>query len=119
MSDLDNLPSRFPGSPRHLMKMGAIAASAMLVITIKTTRAEAVVCATVVRCNCFLKGTTIRTVAANRKVEDLVMGDLLPTVFGGMRPTQWIGRYPVKRNSAKGWVRDVLPINFKSKLVTA
>jgi hypothetical protein len=111
MSDLENLPIRFPGSRRHLMKMGAIAASAMLAITMKTTRVEAAVCATAVRCNCFLKGTTIRTVVANRKVEDLVMGDLLPTVFGGIRPIQWIGRYPFKRSDpGKGWGRDVLPV---------
>jgi Hint domain len=61
--------------------------------------------------NCFLKGTMIRTADGDRKVEDLAVGDLLPTVFGGIRPIQWIGRYPFKRSDpGKGWVKDVLPV---------
>ena len=35
---------------------------------------------------CFLKGTMIRTADDDRKIEDLVQGDLLPTVFGGCVP---------------------------------
>ena len=61
--------------------------------------------------HCFLKGTMIRTADGDRKVEDLAVGDLLPSVFGGIRPIQWIGRYPFKRSDpGKGWVRDVLPV---------
>jgi hypothetical protein len=40
-----------------------------------------------------------------------VLGDLLPTVFGGVCPIQWIGRYRFKRSDpTKAWVSDVLPI---------
>jgi hypothetical protein len=111
MSDLDNLPVGIHGSRRHLMKMGAIAASAMLAVAMKTRRADAAIpCAAAVGCHCFLKGTTIRTADGDRKVEDLAVGDLLPTVFGGIRPIQWIGRYSFKKSDpAKAWVRDVLP----------
>jgi hypothetical protein len=35
---------------------------------------------------------------------------LLPTVFGGICPIKWIGYYVYKRDSAKPWVRDVLPV---------
>src|SRR3974390_141217 len=42
---------------------------------------------------CFLKGTKIETVAGERRVEDLVVGDLLLTVFGGTREIQWIVSY--------------------------
>jgi hypothetical protein len=60
---------------------------------------------------CFLKGTTIRTAYGNRKVEDLIVGDLLPTVFGGICPIQWIGYYPYKKgNQAKPWVKKILPV---------
>jgi len=61
--------------------------------------------------SCFLRGTTIRTTERDRKIEELAVGDLLPTAFGRMRPIQWIGRYPFRRsNPAKAWVRDVLPV---------
>jgi hypothetical protein len=39
------------------------------------------------------------------------VGDLLPTVFGGICPIQWIGRYSLKKSDpTKGWVKKVLPV---------
>ena len=38
---------------------------------------------------------------------------MLPTMFGGMRPIQWIGRFPVKKSDpSKPWVKDVMPIRI-------
>jgi Hint domain len=63
--------------------------------------------------NCFLKGTMIETAEGERKVENLAIGDLLPTMFGGLRPIQWIGRYPLKKsNPSKPWVKDALPVRI-------
>ena len=63
--------------------------------------------------NCFLKGTKIQTAEGERKVEDLAIGDLLPTMFGGLRPVQWIGRYPIRRSDpSKPWVKDALPVRI-------
>jgi hypothetical protein len=63
--------------------------------------------------NCFLKGTTIRTVGGDRKIEDLAIGDLVPTMFGGLRPIQWIGRYPLKKSDpSRPWVKDALPVRI-------
>jgi len=63
--------------------------------------------------HCFLKGTTIRTADGERRIEDLAVGDLLPTVFGGIRPIQWIGRYRYRKSDpAKPWVRNVMPIRI-------
>jgi hypothetical protein len=63
--------------------------------------------------NCFLKGTKIQTAAGERKIEELAIGDLLPTMFGGLRPIQWIGRYPIKKSDpSKPWVKAVLPIRI-------
>jgi hypothetical protein len=60
---------------------------------------------------CFLKGTTIRTADGDRKIEELVAGDLLPSRFGGIRPIQWIGRYSLKKSDpTKAWVKDILPV---------
>jgi Hint domain len=66
---------------RNVLAIGAIAASAA---ALRTTRAMASDrdCDADDPC-CFLRGTKIQTVAGERHVEDLVIGDVLPTVFGG------------------------------------
>ena len=108
---------------RNTMKMGAILAFAALGSVSKTDPASANCgnngklvgngCAKGNATNCFLKGTTIRTVSGDRKIEDLAIGDLLPTMFGGLRPIQWIGRYPIKKSDpSKPWVKDALPIRI-------
>ena len=63
--------------------------------------------------NCFLKGTKILTAEGERKIEDLAIGDLLPTMFGGLRPVQWIGRYPIKKSDpSKPWAKNALPVRI-------
>lgn len=63
--------------------------------------------------NCFLKGTRISTAAGERRIEDLVVGDLLPTVFGGLRAIQWIGRFSrTKSDPAKPWVKSARPVRI-------
>jgi len=58
-----------------------------------------------------LKGTTIQTVSGNRKIEELAVGDLLPTLFNGQRPIQWIARYPFRKSDpSKPWVKAVQPV---------
>jgi hypothetical protein len=125
-----SLPS-FESSRRNLMRMGAIAASALIA---KATTAAADDFDRNRGRNsdsdwrrdrdkdndhdrddhrCFLLGTTIRTADGGRKIEELAVGDLLPTVFGGIRPIQWIGRYRYRRSDpAKPWVRNVVPIRI-------
>ena len=106
---------------RNIMKMGAILTFAALGDLSKTGSASA-------NCgndkpvgkgcegegqNCFLKGTSIRTIIGDRKIEDLAVGDLLPTMFGGLRPIQWIGRYSRKKSDpCKPWVKDALPVRI-------
>jgi Hint domain len=70
--------------------------------------------------NCFLKGTKVRTAEGERKIEDLAIGDLLPTMFGGLRPVQWIGRYPIKKSDpSKPWVNTALPIRIARSALAA
>ena len=111
---LENSNSGTQRTRRNIMKIGAILAPVALA-SIQSTRAAPVstaACA-VVRCNCFLKGTNIRTAKGERKIEDLASGDLLPTMFGGLRAVQWIGRYPFKKSDpAKAWVKAALPIRI-------
>src|SRR5689334_10875014 len=42
--------------------------------------------------HCFLKGTLIRTVQGDKKIEDLTVGNLVPTVFGGETPIKSVAR---------------------------
>jgi Hint domain len=63
--------------------------------------------------NCFLNGTKILTAKGERKIEDLSIGDLLPTVFAGLRPVQWIGRCPFRKSDpAKPWVKAAMPVRI-------
>ncbi len=94
---------------RNIMAMGAIFGSVVLAKTTTAFACPPALC----KSNCFLKGTKIRTAEGERKIEDLAIGDLLPTMFGGLRPIQWIGRYTFKRSDpSKPWVKDALPVRI-------
>src|SRR5271154_5436798 len=96
-----------------MVRMGAIFGSVVLAKTVASACPPAM-------CTCFLKGTKIQTANGERKVEDLAIGDLLPTMFGGLRPIQWIGRYPVKKSDpSKPWVKDALPIRIARSALAA
>jgi Hint domain len=108
---------------RNMMKMGVIAIPATLV-TVHPASAGPI-CRILgligISCpvggtggsHCFLKGTKIETAEGERRIEDLAIGDLLPTMFGGLRPIQWIGRYPFKKSDpSKPWVKDALPVRI-------
>ena len=110
MREPENRSAGFQRSRRNVIKIAGIAASAALSASVKATPADAV-CANALGCNCFLKGTMIQTADGARRIEDLAVGDLLPAVFGGMRPVQWIARYSFKKDDpARTWVKDVLPV---------
>jgi hypothetical protein len=109
------------------MKMGAIAIPATLATVHSASAGQGTVCTILglfgLPCppiprkgnsgNCFLKGTGILTSEGERKIEGLAIGDLLPTKFGGLRPIQWIGRYPIRRSDpSKPWVKDALPVRI-------
>lgn len=62
---------------------------------------------------CFLKGTMISTTNGECAVEDLVIGDLLPTEFGGIQAVKWIGHYRyTKSNPDKNWPTLVRPVRI-------
>jgi hypothetical protein len=90
------------------LKIGAILGAAAV------TRVDsAIACTSMHSCNCFLKGTKILAAEGERKIEGLAIGDLLPTMFGGLCRVQWIGRYSIKKSDpSKSWVKDALPIRI-------
>jgi hypothetical protein len=108
VSDEDLQSLRAQSRRRFLWRNGVgIGVTAAAVLTkIKPAHAHPVA-------NCFLRGTTIQTADGPRKVEDLATGDLLPTMFGGVAPIQWVGRYSYKKSDpAKSWARDARPVRI-------
>ena len=98
---------------RNIISMGAILGAAALA---KAQRARAAPTSSVRRptTNCIVSGTNVLTTTGDRKVEDLTIGDLLPTVFGGVRPIQWIGRFPIKKSDpSRPWPRETLPVRIR------
>jgi len=94
---------------RNVLAIGAIAAAGAVA---RTGQAVANSCDASPLC-CFLRGTKIQIVSGERKVEDLVGGDLLPTVFGGIRPIQWIGRTRYKKTDPiKPWGKSARPVRI-------
>jgi hypothetical protein len=131
-SELENSDVGMQRTRRNIMKMGAIAVPA----TLGTVHAAAADCVKIFGIcliplsgdgggknggrdgghsggNCFLKGTRIRTAKGECEIEDLAIGDMLPTVSGSLRPVQWIGRYSLKKSDpSKAWVKDALPVRI-------
>jgi Hint domain len=130
-SELVNSDAAMQRTRRNIVKMGAIAVPATLGTVHSAAASTDELCVSILGfeiCvtgpgtgggsggsghNCFLKGTRIRTAEGEREIEDLAIGDLLPTVLGGLRPIQWIGRYSLKKSdSAKPWAKDALPVRI-------
>lgn len=62
---------------------------------------------------CFLRGTKIQTVEGERRIEDLAVGDLLPTALGGERPIQWTVRFRrTKVDAGKPWQNHARPVRI-------
>jgi hypothetical protein len=128
MSELENSNSGVQRTRRNIMKMGAILVPAALGKVSPAAAGELCILGVCISIppwigggrppsggvgKCFLKGTKIRTAEGERKIEDLAIGDLLPTMFGGLRSIQWIGRYPFKKSDpAKPWIKAALPVRI-------
>ena len=61
----------------------------------------------------LLRGARVLATKGGSKVEDLAIGDQLPTMVGGTRPIQWIGHSLIKRrNPSKPWPEDARPVRI-------
>jgi hypothetical protein len=124
-SDTQDLNLKVERTRRNILKTGlntgALLGSAGLVgSAVLTRKAHALPCVAAVGCKCFLEGTYIHTAVGDRKVEELAIGDLLPTMFGGHRPIQWIGYYPMKKSEpSKPWPKDARPVRIARSALAA
>ena len=93
---------------RNVLAAGAVATTALLG---RVRGADAQVARR--RRRCFLKGALIDLADGPRKVEDLAVGDKVPTLFGGQQAIQWIGRYAYgKSERSKPWAKDARPVRI-------
>jgi len=68
---------------------------------------------------CFLKGTRIRTATGECNVEDLSIGDLVPTVSGGVQAVQLIGSYTFLKDGAKtSWGEEIRPVRVSRSAIS-
>src|SRR5271170_6123424 len=121
-SDMQDLNVKGERTRRNIIRMGAIGASAIVANlgTIDPSTAGSSPSSpssppkpSSPSSRCLLRGTTIWTASGSRNVEDLAIGDLLPTMFGGLRPIQWIGHYPIKKSDpSKPWAKDARPVRI-------
>jgi hypothetical protein len=58
---------------------------------------------------CYRRGTLIQTLAGERDVAALRIGDMLPTRFGGVRRIRWIGRQSFSAGEVRG-NRERVPV---------
>ncbi len=114
--DLQSQKERRRFITRNLLAIGAIAATAAMG---KTTPASAVDDDDRRKPKrhhdpqCFLKGTKIRTVDGERNVEDLAVGDIAITHFGGTRRIEWIGRSAYKKDyPGRPWPGYATPVRI-------
>jgi hypothetical protein len=122
MQELEAQLAKAQFARRHLNKMASIGLAALIarVAMPKPAKADDETDNPEDEVPCFLKGTRVRTVAGERKVEDLAIGDLLPTHFNGTQPIQWIGRFQYRRSDAsRPWVRDALPVRIARSALAA
>ncbi|MGP9814511.1 Hint domain-containing protein [Rhodopseudomonas sp. NSM] len=84
-----------------------IAAGALIAALTRVTPAHAVV-----RPPCFLKGTRIRTLDGERPIEQLSVGDRLPTALAAVQPIEWIGSWRHSKSSRETWPSFAKPVRI-------
>ena len=61
---------------------------------------------------CFLRGTRIRTVDGDKKIEDIRIGDLVVTKSGAAKPVLWVARRRYRKSEGARWVEYIRPVRI-------
>jgi hypothetical protein len=67
-------------------------------------------------CCCLLRGTKVRTSAGERPVEDLRIGDEVPTL-SGPKAIKWIGYRKFTKGQDKPWQDGVMPVRIARQAI--
>lgn len=120
MPEFDRLPDKARRTRRNFVEMAAIGASVAIAALHRSAHA-----AQDAQCggyntydyepcpHCFLKGMRVRTANGDRAIQDLRVGDRIPTVFGGTRPIRRLASYSCRKSDpSQPWDRRVLPVRI-------
>jgi hypothetical protein len=61
---------------------------------------------------CFLKGTRIRVVGGEKRIEDIRIGDLVVTKSGIAKPVRWVARRRYRKEPGSPWVENIQPVRI-------
>ena len=112
MPEFDCLSDRLRHTRRNFVKIGGICVSATFAVLYRFQQATAQEDSDD-NPPCFLKGMRVQTVDGDREIQDLRIGDRIPTVFGGTRSIKAISSYShKKRDPLQRWDKHVLPVRI-------
>jgi hypothetical protein len=94
---------------RNVIAMGKLLGAGILGVALTSRGADA---ASNGGKPCFLRGTRIRTVDGNRKIEDIRIGDLVMTKSGAAKPVLWVARRRYRRSEGARWVEYIRPVRI-------
>jgi hypothetical protein len=94
---------------RNVIAMGKLVGAGILGVALTARGADA---ASNGGKPCFLRGTRIRTVDGDRKIEDIRIGDLVVTKSGAAKPVLWVARRRYCRSEGARWVEYIRPVRI-------
>jgi Hint domain len=104
-----NVSTAIRRTRRNVIAMGKLLGVAVFGIAVSPGSGEA---ATSGGKPCFLKGTRIRVAGGEKKIEDILIGDLVVTKSGIAKPVRWVARRRYRKEPGSPWVENIQPVRI-------